>query len=260
LAVGGETDKAVPVASSWALLELAGHILDDLQDQDNDEAVWSDWPAAKSALISTTLVLAAQACLAELAVDATARSDIARSLSQACMQGAQAQLVSSRATSLETYFKHIVAKAGLTIAAVAYAGARTHTDNAESLQLMYDFGLNLGILMQLNDDLRDLSTSSVVNDLLSGYYSLPVLQALTQMDHPHHARLLKLLAAKPLTTPTVTEIMNILVDMGAFSFANAMAHVYQQKALQCLEPLLPENVVYLKDFLECFLKIESKAV
>ena len=260
LAVGGEADKAVPMASSWALLELAGQLLDDLQDQDNDEAPWSDWPAAKSALISTTLVLAAQACLAELTVDTTAKSDIIRFLSQACMQGARGQLMVPQTTSLEAYFKQLVAKAGVTIAAVAYAGARIHTDNDESLQLIYDFGLNLGILMQLNDDLRDLSTGSVVNDLKTGYYSLPVLQALTQTNHVHHAHLSQLLAAEPLSDPIITEIVDILAEMGAFSLALSMAHVYRQKALQCLQSFPPENVVYLQDFLERFLKIETQQV
>ena len=257
LAVGGKPDEAIPVASSWALLELAGHILDDLQDQDNDAAPWSDWSAPKSALVSTTLLFAAQACLAELPVDTLAKSDIIRSLSQACMQGARGQLLAPQTTSLETYFKHLIAKAGITIAAVAYSGARTHTDNAETLQFIYEFGLNLGILMQLNDDLRDLSTSSVMNDLKTGYYSLPVLQALTQTSHLHHARLSRLLAADSLTPPMITEIVNILVDMGAFSLAISMARVYQKKALQCLEPFSQENIVYLQDFLECFLKIES---
>jgi geranylgeranyl pyrophosphate synthase len=175
------------------------------------------------------------------------------------MRAAQAQLASPRTTSLEAYFKHIIAKAGILVAAVAYAGARTHTDNAEVLQGMHNFGLNLGILMQLNDDLRDLSTSSIVNDLHAGYYSLPVLQALTQTEHPHQVRLQHLLADESLTTEEVTEIVNILVDMGSFSFANAMARVYRQKALQCLDSFPAENVVYLKDFLECFHEIDTKS-
>ena len=260
LAVGGKAAAAVPVASAWALLELAGHILDDLQDQDNEAALWADWPAAKSALISTTLLFAAQACLAELAVDTTAQSDIIRSLSQACMQGVRGQFIAPRTTSLELYFRHLAAKAGITIAAVAYAGARTHTDNAETLQLIFDFGLNLGLLMQLNDDLRDLSTNSVANDLKRGYYSLPVLQALTQTEHSYYARLSQLLAAAAPTEAIITEIVAILVDMGAFSLATSMARVYQKKALDCLEPFPAGNIIYLKDFLERFLKIESEQV
>jgi geranylgeranyl pyrophosphate synthase len=114
--------------------------------------------------------------------------------------------------------------------------------------------------MQLNDDLRDLSTGSVVNDLKTGYYSLPVLQALTQTNHVHHAHLSQLLAAEPLSDPIITEIVDILAEMGAFSLALSMAHVYRQKALQCLQSFPPENVVYLQDFLERFLKIETQQV
>ena len=55
----------------------------------------------------------------------------------------------------EDYFKIIISKTAALISACTACGARSVTDDPETIQLMKDFGENIGIAFQIRDDLLD---------------------------------------------------------------------------------------------------------
>ena len=155
MAVGGKAETAVPVAAAWVLSELAARLFDDLQDQDKQHNIWNQWPLAKTLPVGLGLLFAAETCLTRLPILATAKIDILTQINEAGIYAARGQAKPMQDDTLTTYFNHVISKAGLMVATYCYAGARLHTNSTEQLQTIYDFGLTLGTLMQLNDDIRD---------------------------------------------------------------------------------------------------------
>jgi octaprenyl-diphosphate synthase len=59
----------------------------------------------------------------------------------------------------EDYFKIIISKTAALLSACTACGARSVTEDPETIQLMKDFGENIGIAFQIRDDLLDYEPS-----------------------------------------------------------------------------------------------------
>ena len=244
-ALGGEAETAVPLAAAWTLYDLASDIFDDLQDQDGKDWPWNQWAPSRALNVGLGVLAAAQICQARLTARSEVQSDIALSWAQTFGLAARGQAYSQNVCSSDGYFRQAVAKSGLVFAAVARAGARLATDNERAINQMHDFGLALGMLIQLKDDCRDLHAPDLVSDVSTGTYSLPVLYGLAQTDSPHYSTLQAQLAQQ---APDVTAVYQILGAMGAVSHTLALAHAYQQKALAALAAFPAAQTFHLSTY------------
>ena len=253
LAVGGQTQPALPLAAAWVLYDLASDVFDDLQDQDGKDWPWNHWQAARGMHVGLGLIAAAEICLANVPASGNVRTDILESWAHTFARAVRGQVEQGRNDSIEQYFSQTAAKSGLIYAQVARAGARLATDDSKVLQGIYDYGLALGMIIQLKDDYRDIQAINQASDLNTSAYTLPVLYALSQKEHPCYPELLTYLNGKPDFTPAeVTTIHRLLTEMGTLSYTFMMARGYEQKALNALSSFPAAHVTHLTTYVSSF--------
>lgn len=251
MAVGGTAERAIPLTGAWILYDLASDIFDDIQDRDRKDLPWNHWPPDQAMLVGVGALFAADLCLASLETDDTARVEIQRTIADAGLQAARGQSIPGDNLSLRDYFQRTIANTGVVLASILWAGARLWTSDQRHLSALYDYGLALGTLLQLWDDCVDLQPSRLVSDLARKHYTLPILYALSQTDHPQYGRLAYLLHQDNLTDPQdVTEVVQLLHEMRTWPFIVAMAKAYEQKALAALEVFPHGHTTFLREYVE----------
>jgi geranylgeranyl pyrophosphate synthase len=248
-AAGGDPFRAVPLAAAWLLYTLAGRIFDDLQDSEGEQQPWMRSGAVSGVSIGLFAVGAANAALSQLLVDRQTLSDVLNAFGNVLALAAKAQTtkLDLKGLTAEQYFAHIAAKTGIVFATGAWAGARVAEPAASAIttNALYDFGLNLGMAIQIADDCEDLG----ISDLQHRHFTLPVIFALGQEGHPQHPKLKSLLEYQPGEN-WAKDTVGLLTEMGAIEWSLHVASAYRAKAMVALEPLPQDSVAALIAFIE----------
>lgn len=245
-AVGGSTEEAVPLTAAWVLSNLASDLFDDLQEQDEKHHPWIQWPPDQVMMTGLGLLFAAQQSLASLNTTQETHRAILERWARTGLLAAQQQ-AAERPHTTAAYFRQIAAKSGMIYATVTWSGARFAGAPSETVAALEEYGLAVGMLLQLRDDCWDFGVESV-GDLQAGRVTLPLLHALSRTDHPRHGQLQTLWETVHRSPAETREIGVILQEMDAFRFAVAMARVYEQKALAALKPLPIEHTAPLYSY------------
>ncbi len=231
---GQDPAKAFPLAACWTLYLAASHMLD--QAQDNQE------PSDGVGIFALGL---ANITLAELDSDRDTLSDIVDALGRVTAMGISAQVsekTRSQQWSRHEYFQYVSSKAAAIIATGAWIGGRLASEDDETLAVLKEFGLALGMAMQLSDDCLDL-----VEDLTNGTFTLPVIEGLAMEGHPDQPLLQQLLRSGPLTMPQAEAAAALLEQMGTVTLTRRMARAFQVQAAAAFE-VLPELATYFADY------------
>jgi octaprenyl-diphosphate synthase len=241
---GGDPLRAVPLAAAWLLNTLAGRIFDDRQDGEGAQHLWMRGGATDATSIGLFALGAANAALSHLLVKRETFSDIVCAFGNILALSAKAQTekLDLAGLTVERYFANIAAKTGIVFATAAWVGARTAEESTSdsTIGALYDFGMNLGMAIQIADDCVDLRKS----DLRRQHFTLPVVFALSQSNHSHHPTLVSLLA-NGLSENWDEDVIDLLEEMGAIDWSLNVASVYRAKAIAALEPLPRKNVAAL---------------
>jgi len=231
----GGYSNAIPLAASWALCLAASHLLDDAQDNGRFQCV-NDGVMALGA---------ANVALAQLDTDEDALRDILDAIGRVAALGANAQsdeLQHGRTWSKSGYFRNVMGKAAAIIATGVWIGGRLATENGETLALLKEFGLALGMAIQISDDCLDLA-----DDLANGVYTLPVIEGLAMREHPDYPALKRLVSQTPLPESDVQTVVDILDNMGAVDACNHMVRAYQVQATAVFN-IAPGLETYFADY------------
>lgn len=215
---GRAYQEAVPLAACWALYLAAAHLLDDAQDNGR-------MPSANGAVAALG---AANLILVNAPVTKDAIFDILDAFSKVAVIGANAQAAEKkdrRLPSRTEYFQSITGKAAVIIATGVWAGGRLATNNPDTLSLLKEFGLAWGMATQISDDCQDLA-----EDLANGLHTLPVIEGLSRVDHPHHSLLKKLVGKTDLDGEEIETVLTILEEMGSFVACRRLIRAYQVQA------------------------------
>lgn len=237
--VGGDMEQAIPLAAAWVLYDIASDIFDDLQDGDGKDRPWVMWPIGKAMNVGLQLLGGAQQCLSQLKGSPGAQSEILAWCAQVLKQAAYNQNAmfanDPNANRLEAYWSQVVAKSGEIFACIMQSGGRVHTGNRELLNALYTYGLSVGIMIQLLDDCRDMSSSVAKSDLETRHYTLPILYSLSQTGHPCYHELSGLLSKDTVVSDVdVEQICCLAIDMGGIQHTFYLIHSYRLKAMQAL--------------------------
>lgn len=239
-AAGGDPFRAVPLAAAWLLNTLAGRIFDDWQDSEGAQQPWMNGGAVGPVPIGIFALGAANSALSHLQVNHQTQSEIFRAFGNILALSARAQSaeLDLHNLSVERYFAHIVGKTGIVFATAAWAGALAAESRAvhSTVAALYDFGLNLGMAIQIADDCADLAST----DLRRHHLTLPVIYALSQKEHARHPSLFTLLNNRSHES-WIADVVNILTEMGALEWSMRIGTVYRARALAALEALPSEN-------------------
>lgn len=165
-------------------------------------------------------------------------SDAVRSMAE----GELLQLQKARKLNIreEDYYKIIISKTAALISACTATGARSVTENADTIQLMKDFGENIGIAFQIRDDILDyelngLTGKTVGNDIKERKITLPLIQALELASSSRKREILSIVRSTKKTKSEIADVIQFVSSAGGLEYAEIKMNQYRDKALAILD-------------------------
>ncbi len=240
-AAGGEPRRAIPAAAAWRALHIAAHVLDDVED--GDTAAWEARALTPARIInlSTGFIAAAGLCLAgiEHPLPARRRRTLLQAFNGVILQMAGGQhldLSPEGISSLEAYFECIQAKSGTFFALATLSGAVSAASAPDVAERYYKFGYNLGIIVQLLNDLVGFYTEEERCDLADGKRTLPILFVEENAPPQVRAALRLLLPEAPRSQTARQQIRDIVREQGGDAYVFAEITRHQALASESLLP------------------------
>ncbi|HLI69533.1 MAG TPA: polyprenyl synthetase family protein [Ktedonobacteraceae bacterium] len=143
--------------------------------------------------------------------------------------------------TLQSYYEKITHKTACLIAACCKGGAIISGASDEEVELLYTYGLNLGIAFQIIDDILDYTEDQSTtgkpagNDLRQGMVTLPLIYALQeQPQNGHHQQVQRLLHEANHDEREIREVIDWVLAGGSVERAQKDAYTYAEKAREAL--------------------------
>jgi octaprenyl-diphosphate synthase len=173
------------------------------------------------------------------------RYDILEIVSEAVKsmsEGELLQLQKSRKLNLreEDYFRIITSKTAALISACTACGARSATDDPETIQLMKDFGENIGIAFQIRDDILDyegngLTGKTFGNDIKEKKITLPLIHALEKTSYFKKREILGIVKSRKKSKAEINKVIDFVNEYGGIEYSELKMNQYRDKALAILD-------------------------
>jgi geranylgeranyl pyrophosphate synthase len=242
-AAGGEARLADPVAAAWLLFYAAAHLMDSLEDQDDPDPWWAELGMGSAINVATGLYFSACLALQELnsmPVDSqTARQATGQVLRPfLVMCSGQHQDLIQPPLTLEQYWRIASAKSGAFFAMACQVGARLATSRVEITNGFRQFGLHLGLLLQILDDLQDykeLSESHRLANPRSLARSLPAVYVREVGSTQAIERFDLLLPQAHINPEAVAELIQIIEQHGGVLYLSVELDKHYDLALAGLD-------------------------
>lgn len=167
---------------------------------------------------------------------------------------------------IDEYLNMIRLKTAVVLGGALKIGALIGGAPAKDADLLSDFGINLGVAFQLQDDILDVYGDpekfgkQVGGDIISNKKTYLLIKALELAKGEQAAQLDSLLAAAQFDAATkVNAVTNIYNDLQIRQYAETAMQTYADKAFAALEQInLPAtHKQYLHDFADSLLVRES---
>lgn len=146
--------------------------------------------------------------------------------------------------TLPEYLKMIEYKTAVLVAAALKMGAIIAKTSEQNAQLLYDFGLNLGLAFQLQDDFLDAFGDpatfgkQVGGDIIENKKTYLYLKAMEFAEPTDKIQLTQLFSIQPAESADKVETVKQLFERtGASKATQDAIEMYTQKALQLVEAL-----------------------
>ena len=157
-------------------------------------------------------------------------------------EGELLQLQKARKLNIkeEDYYKIIISKTAALLSACTACGAKSVSEDAEVIQLMKDFGENIGIAFQIRDDILDyegtgLTGKTVGNDIKEKKITLPLIHALEQSSASKKRHILGIVKSRKKTKSEIAEVISFVIEYGGLDYAELKMNQYRDKALAILD-------------------------
>ncbi len=235
---------AIPVAAAWRALHLAAKFLDDVEDGDeiilNDRTISS--PVAIN--IGTGFITIANIALMQWLDSTPPKEDIRALLgaefNRTILQmaaGQHADIDQPALPDLKAYREVMASKSGNFFLLGAWAGARCATKDEEQLSHYEAFGYNLGMMLQLNDDLKDFRQTGKGGDIASRHHTFPIFYALSVASPLERERLLTLLERASADVKAEMEAKSLVRTLGGEIYLLAETMRYRRRAMSALDSI-----------------------
>jgi geranylgeranyl pyrophosphate synthase len=235
----GRPRQAVAASAAWHLLYVAAMLLDDVEDGDLAHKSWPSMAPVQAINVATALIFASQ-----LALDHIDRSEMdllcAQSLRETFnslilrMCAGQHRDLARTPLSPVDYWQMISANSGVFFSLAYRAGAMMGTGDTRWIERYAEFGHNLGLLIQIGDDLWGTWHPLGPTDLIAGARTLPVVYALSVSPPGTRTHLLDLLERALGDTSAAIEARQVLTDLGALEYLLVEAEIRRCRAREAL--------------------------
>ncbi|GLB47893.1 polyprenyl synthetase family protein [Neptunitalea lumnitzerae] len=146
--------------------------------------------------------------------------------------------------SLDEYLKMITYKTAVLVAAAMKMGAIVADASCDEADAIYDFGLNLGIAFQLQDDYLDAFGDpatfgkQVGGDIIENKKTYLYLKTMASLSADEQVQLQHLFAIKPVDpTDKIEEVKAYFISSGADGATQEAIEMYTNKAFDALEKI-----------------------
>ncbi len=250
-AAGGDPRQALPLAAGIQLIHDFSLIHDDIEDNSDTRrgrpTVWKLWGLAQGINAGDGMFIVAHLALHRLSaagVPPDVALEVLRRFDETILTICEGQFLD---ISFEgdlhigeaDYLGMISRKTAALAAAAAGLGAIVGGADGATAQTLFDFGQNLGLAFQVQDDVLGIWGDPAVTgkpaaaDLYRRKLSLPVIHALrtaTQSD-----TLARLYSQAEISDTNVVQLLAILAESGARDYTEGVAAFYHRQALAALE-------------------------
>jgi octaprenyl-diphosphate synthase len=243
--LNGEITEATFVAATFIeLLHTASLVHDDVVD-DADErrgalSINALWNSKIAVLVGDYLL--SKGMLISVEKNRFDMLEIVSDAVKSMSEGELLQLQKSRKLNLreEDYFRIIKSKTAALLSACTACGARSVTSDPETIQMMKDFGENIGIAFQIRDDLLDYEGTGLTgkiagNDIKERKITLPLIRALDQTSYLQKRHVLNIVKNRKKTKTEINEVIAFVAENGGMEYAELKMNQYRDKALAILD-------------------------
>jgi octaprenyl-diphosphate synthase len=238
-------------ATCIELLHTASLVHDDVVDDANERrgslSINALWNSKIAVLLGDYLLSTGMHICVE-----NSRYDMLEIISEAVKsmsEGELLQLQKARKLNIkeEDYFKIIISKTAALLAACTACGARSVSEDAETIQLMKEFGENIGIAFQIRDDILDyegtgITGKTVGNDIKEKKITLPLIHALENSAYSKKRHILNIVRSRKKTKSEISEVISFVIEYGGLDYAELKMNQYRDKALAILDSY-PDSAV-----------------
>jgi octaprenyl-diphosphate synthase len=215
-------------------------VVDDAQERRGSLSINALWNSKIAVLLGDYLLSAGMRICVE-----KSRFEMLGIISEAVKamsEGELLQLQKSRKLNIkeEDYYKIIISKTAALIAACTATGARSVTDDTDTIQLMKDFGENIGIAFQIRDDILDYEANGLTgkltgNDIKERKITLPLIHALELAPASRKKEILSVVKSRKKTKSEIDDVIRFVLSSGGLDYAELKMNQYRDKALSILD-------------------------
>ena len=246
-AAGGEAKWADNVTLAWLLYYAAADLMDSVQDMDDPDEWWQEAGPGAALAAASGLYFSGSLALDQLHQNVNtsqAAADIIKDFFHALliMTSGQHLDLTSGVSTLEGYWQLAKSKSGEFFRLACRAGARLTSSDPAILRAYGEYGLHLGLLIQIMDDLDDIrKLHNVLPARLKANIkrSLPFIYALEMNPTSTQERLVACLDSADQSQPAAKELVALLDECEAALYVMAEMEHQRQLAFTSLEQAFP---------------------
>jgi octaprenyl-diphosphate synthase len=243
--LNGEITEATYVAATMIeLLHTASLVHDDVVDDAQERrgvlSINALWNSKIAVLVGDYML--SKGLLVSVEKNRYDMLEIVSEAVKSMSEGELLQLQKSRKQNIreEDYFRIISSKTAALIAACTACGAISATSDTDVIQLMKEFGENIGVSFQIRDDLLDyegngLTGKAAGNDIKERKITLPLIYALEKAPFLEARHITTIVKKKKKTKSEITEVIKFVADNGGMKYAETRMNQYRDKALAILD-------------------------
>ncbi len=229
-AAGGNPEDADGIAAAWVLLYTAAHVLDSIQDRDPPEHWWAELGEGPATNVATGLLTTAWVVLDRIEADRGSVRRVIEDFHSTVLWMASGQHLDLTISELtpDKAWAIAEAKSGAFFALACRSGARVAGAAEATAEHYGRYGINLGLIVQIGDDMEDLVRSQ-------NFPPLAVAYCLETASPKARARLRTLMQASAAGPSPQVEAARILTASGAPLYLGTKLLQFQSFALESLD-------------------------
>ncbi len=255
--IAGSPEKALPLCASLQFFMAAGDVFDDVEDNDAPLSLSRKYGTAITNNVATTLLVLGEKAIARLKEKNIRDSkivlilDIINSYYLKACTGQHFDLSHGNKLDIseKDYLDILSLKSASQIECACYTGALLATDNMELLDLFKQFGYNLGMMLQITNDIAGIINRK---DIANKKITFPVIFALSKTESAIRNKLEQYYVNQPSNELSVEQVADILYDTGAMHYTAIITESYRLSAAEVNEKA--ENSGINTEKLKVFLK------
>lgn len=143
--------------------------------------------------------------------------------------------------TIDDYFSRIAKKTAVLVSSCCCAGAASAGAPDDYIEVMNEYGMNIGYAFQIVDDILDFTGDSKItgkpsgSDIVNGNITLPVILLLN--DENYGMKIRELINLKQITAESYLYIKELLIKTGAVEKAYDMAYKCVKYANTSIHPI-----------------------